>query len=145
MNLPLGLNAEAWSRWVEYRKSIKKPYRTEFAIESAQKKLAGFGEYQMQVVERSMQEEWRGLFPLPKQMVAELEKRRANSELEQRQFEAMKIRADKVRFRAPRCGESSRDYRIDLESAERRFEDAQYRARAATSPKSLRELLMVKS
>jgi hypothetical protein len=131
--------------WCEYKRKFKKPYRTEFAIERAQKKLASFGEWQMQAVEHCMEREWQGLFPLPKQMVAELEKHRADSQHEQRQFEAMKIRADKVRFRSPRYGESSRDYRIDLESAERRFEDAQYRARAATSPKSLRELLMVKS
>jgi hypothetical protein len=145
VNEVFGLNEDAWNKWVAYKKSMKKPYKTALGIAKAQKTLAACGEWQMETVQNCMEREWQGIFPLPKQAVQELEKRRSNSEHEQRQFEAMKIRTDKVRFRAPRNGESSRDYRIDLESAERRFEDAQYRARVATSPKSLRELLMVKS
>lgn len=145
MNEVLGLNEEAWSRWDQYRRSRRKAYKTDFGRNRAQIRLASFGEWQMEAVERCMEKEWIDLYPLPKQMVQELEKRRANSQNEQRQFEEMKIRADKIRFRTPRYGETSRDYRIDLEAAERRFDDAQYRARASAAPRSLRELLMVKS
>jgi hypothetical protein len=91
-----------------------------------------------------MAREWQGLFPLGKQEIAALEKRRATGQYEQRRFEEMKIRADRVRFRSPRNGESSRDYQIDLESAERRFEDAQYRARVASGPRSFKELMGAK-
>jgi hypothetical protein len=141
MNEVFGLNAEAWNRWCEYKRKFKKPYRTEFAIERAQKKLASFGDWQMQAVEHCMEREWQGLFPLPKQMVAELEKHRANGQQEQRRFEEMKIRAHRIRFRDPYQGESSKDYGWDLERAERDFADRQYRNRVAAGPKSLREML----
>lgn len=140
-----GLNEEAWNRWIEYRRKIRKAYRTEFAIERAQRKLASFGEWQMQVVEQSMEREWTGLFPLNKGTLAELERARRNADKDAREFEAMKIRADRIRFRPPMVGESSRDYRISLECAERNFEDAQYRARRAIEgPRSLKAMLMGK-
>jgi hypothetical protein len=141
----IGLNEEAWDVWNKYRTRIRKPYKCGPSVELAQKRLASFGEYQMQVVEQSIERAWTGLFALNKTELQKLEADKAKSISESRQFEDLAIRAQRVRFRQPRNGESPRDYRIDLESAERRFEDAQYRARAATSPKSLRELLMVKS
>ena len=138
----IGLNEEAWSKWTDYRKKIRKSYKTDFAIDRAQKKLASFGEYQMHVVEQSMEREWTGLFPLNKGVLAELEKAKRCAQIEARELEAMKIRADRIRFRAPRVNESSRDYRISLESAERAFEDARYRERQAKQgPRSLAQML----
>jgi hypothetical protein len=145
MNEVFGLNEEAWKRWCEYKRSRKKPYKTELGLAKAQKTLAACGEWQMETVQHCMEREWQGIFPLPKQMIAELEKRKVNGQQEQRRLEEMKIRADKVRFRMPYPGESSREYRFDLERAERDFADRQYRNRVAAGPKSLREMLGAKS
>lgn len=144
MNEVFGLNEEAWSKWDQYRRSRRKGYKTDFGRNRAQTRLASFGEYQMEAVIRCMEKEWIDLYPLPKQEIEAIQKAKSKAFSEARQFEEMKIRADKIRFRAPRYGETSRDYRIDLESAERRFEDAQYRARASAAPRSLRELLGAK-
>jgi hypothetical protein len=142
MNEIFGLDLKAWEKWIEYRRKLRKAYRTEFAIERAQKKLASFGDYQMHVVEQSMEREWTGLFPLNKGLLAELEKAKRVRETEAREFEALSIRADRIRFRAPRVGETSRDYRISLESAERAFEDARYRERQKEmGPRSLAQML----
>jgi hypothetical protein len=145
MNEVFGLNEEAWNRWDQYRRSRRKGYKTDFGRNRAQIRLASFGEYQMEAVERCMEKEWIDLYPLPKQMVQELEKRKANGQQEQRRFEEMKIRAHRIRFRDPYQGESSKDYGWDLERAERDFADRQYRNRVAAGPKSLREMLGAKS
>lgn len=118
MNEVFGLNERAWDRWVAYRKQIKKPYRTPFAIEQAQKKLAGFGEYQMEVVERSMTEEWRGLFPLPKAMLAELEKKKRDESKRLRDLAALAERARRVGFREPMYLEDVLGYQTLVERAE---------------------------
>jgi hypothetical protein len=144
MNEVFGLNEEAWNRWDQYRRSRRKGYKTDFGRSRAQVRLASFGEFQMEAVERCMEKEWIDLYPLPKEQIEAIRKAKGLADAEARQFEAMKIRADKVRFRAPRHGETARDYRIDLESAERRFEDAQYRARVATGPRSFKELMGAK-
>lgn len=141
MNEVFGLNEEAWTRWNKYRAGIRKPYKSAASIDLAQRRLASFGEYQMQVVEQSIERAWTGLFALNKTELARLEKAKTLAREEARAMEALAIRAQRIRFRQPRPGETSRDYRIDLESAERRFEDQQYRARAATAPRSLKELL----
>ena len=57
----LGLNFEAWSRWVSYRENSKKPITRESAV-AAQRKLAKFGERQSDVVENSIAEGYQGLF-----------------------------------------------------------------------------------
>lgn len=58
-----GLNQEAWEMWVAYRKRIKKPLKPA-NYPWTQKGLAKFGKDQLAVVERSMEREWQGLFPL---------------------------------------------------------------------------------
>lgn len=60
---PSNLNVEAWHRWEQYRKQIRKPIHPA-SKPSAQRKLAGFGTDQAAVVEQSIANTWQGLFPL---------------------------------------------------------------------------------
>lgn len=57
------LDVAAWNEWVAYRKRIKKPLKPA-NYPWTQKGLAKFGKDQMAVVQRSMEKEWQGLFPL---------------------------------------------------------------------------------
>lgn len=57
------LDQEAWNRWVEYRKIIKKPLNPR-NYANTMRGLQRFGADQMAVVEQSMEHEWQGLFPL---------------------------------------------------------------------------------
>lgn len=139
MNEVLGLNEEAWNRWIAYKRKMRKAYRTEFAIERAQKKLAGFGEYQMQVVERSMENEWQGLFPLPKGEIAALEKKKRDDSKRIRNLAELAARAAKVDFRQPFAGEDEIGYRTLVERAE----DQHWRKRRS-GPASIGELLGAK-
>lgn len=59
---PSGLSLEAWEKWVNYRKEIKKPYKSPSSILAAQKKLASFGNQQMKSVDESISNQWQGLF-----------------------------------------------------------------------------------
>jgi hypothetical protein len=58
-----GLNADAWGKWVDYRKQIRKPLKP-VSMLAAQRELTGFGANQMAVVERSIANGWTGLFAL---------------------------------------------------------------------------------
>lgn len=59
------LNDTAWTRWVEYRKSISKPLKP-FSLEAAKLKLQGMGDESVQaaIVEQSIAGQWQGLFEL---------------------------------------------------------------------------------
>ena len=59
---PPGLDMEAWGRWVEYRKQIRKPIKPA-SILAAQRKLAGLGADQARAVEESIANGWQGFFP----------------------------------------------------------------------------------
>jgi len=63
---PSNLCVEAWHRWEQYRKEIRKPIKPA-SLAAAQRKLAGFGPDQGAVVEQSIAEGWQGLFPLKPQ------------------------------------------------------------------------------
>jgi hypothetical protein len=58
-----GLDPVAWSRWLDYRTSIRKPIKP-VSIPAAQRKLAGFGTMQAEVVEQSVANGWTGMFEL---------------------------------------------------------------------------------
>lgn len=118
MNEVFGLNREAWDRWVQYRRSRRKGYKTEFGMEKAQKKLASFGEYQMEAVERCMEKEWIDLYPLPKEMIAQLEKRKREDAKHNRHMEELTRRAALVGFRKPFPNEDEIGYRTLVERAE---------------------------
>jgi hypothetical protein len=126
MNEVLGLNREAWERWMTYKKSIRKPYK-QASIELAQKKLASFGEWQMQVVEQSIERGWTGLFELPKKELRRLqdEKRQMNRDAEL--LENLRERARKVGYRDFMAGEDLGSYKFLIERAER--DDAERRWR----------------
>lgn len=63
---PSNLNVEAWHRWVEYRKQIRKPIQPASTL-AAQRKLAAFGPDQSAVVEQSIADGYQGLFALKAQ------------------------------------------------------------------------------
>lgn len=60
---PSNLNVEAWHRWEQYRRQIRKPIHPASRL-SAQRKLAAFGTDQEPVVEQSIANGWQGLFAL---------------------------------------------------------------------------------
>jgi DNA-binding MarR family transcriptional regulator len=60
---PSNLNVEAWHRWEQYRRQIRKPIHPASRL-SAQRKLAAFGTDQEPVVEQSIANGWQGLFEL---------------------------------------------------------------------------------
>lgn len=60
---PPGLDVEAWERWLDYRKQIRRPLKS-VSIPTAQKALAAFGVDQAAVVNQSIANGWQGLFPL---------------------------------------------------------------------------------
>lgn len=57
------LDEAAWDTWLDYRKQIRHPL---FPVSHplARRKLQRFGDKQMAVVEQSIENGWRGLFPL---------------------------------------------------------------------------------
>lgn len=63
---PAGLDFEAWNRWETYRREIRKPIKPA-SVQAAQRKLAGFGADQADVVEQSIAQGWTGLFALKEQ------------------------------------------------------------------------------
>lgn len=62
---PSNLNVEAWHRWEQYRREIRRPIKPASKL-AAQRKLAGFGADQAAVVEQSIADGYQGLFPLRK-------------------------------------------------------------------------------
>lgn len=60
---PSNLNVEAWHRWEQYRKQIRKPIQPASKL-AAQRKLAAFGTDQAAVVEQSIANGWQGVFAL---------------------------------------------------------------------------------
>jgi len=73
--LPSNLNVEAWHRWEQYRKQIRKPIQPP-STGAAQRKLAAFGPDQSAVVEQSIANGWQGLFPVKDQPKPKEEPRR---------------------------------------------------------------------
>ena len=61
--IPETLNQEAWQRYADYRKAIKKQYKPA-SLEAAMKKLAAYGKDQAAVVEQTIAAGWTGLFDL---------------------------------------------------------------------------------
>lgn len=117
MNEVMGLNSEAWSKWFAYKKQLHKKF-VPASVEAAQKKLAAFGEHQMLVVERSIENGWSGLFPLPKTVLADLEKAKRNDAKRLRDLADLAVRAAQVGFRQPFAGEDPIGYGTLVERAE---------------------------
>jgi hypothetical protein len=109
------LNRKAWEVWIQYRKDIRKPLK-QASLALAQKKLASFGDSQMQVVENSIANGWTGLFPPAKEKGAFRMQQSAHRE--DREFERLRARAAKVGFRQPYEGEDLIGFKTLLERAE---------------------------
>lgn len=65
VELPEWLPPELWREWVEYRRQLKKPIKTQQGVSGALNKLIKFREqgYSTEVVIRgAMENEWRGLY-----------------------------------------------------------------------------------
>lgn len=59
---PDGLDPEAWERWLDYRRRIRKPLKGP-SIAAAQRALAQYGDRQAAVVDHSIANGYQGLFP----------------------------------------------------------------------------------
>ena len=82
---PPGLDREAWERFFEYRKAIRKAIKPA-SIPASQRMLAGFCADQAAVVEQTVANGWQGLFAL-KDGPAPLKERRRVTRYEQMQEE----------------------------------------------------------
>lgn len=58
-----GIDEEAWEKWLDYRKKIRKALKP-VSHPAARKKLARFGKDQAAVVEQSIANGWTGLWEL---------------------------------------------------------------------------------
>jgi hypothetical protein len=65
VNLPAWLSPELWREWVEYRRQLKKPIKTQQGVTGMLKKLEEFrgkGHEPEAVIRETMANEWQGLF-----------------------------------------------------------------------------------
>lgn len=67
-DIPDGLNHEAWSEWLSYKKETKSPYKTERGEKAKVNELIklsyGNQANQLLIVRQSIDNEWKGLFEL---------------------------------------------------------------------------------
>lgn len=138
----IGLDSSAWDRWLAYRKSIKKPYKSPHSTELAQKRLASFGEWQMQVVEQSIERGWTGLFELPKRVLKDLKDAQRKADKDATLLADLRSRAEKIGYRDYTNGEDLGTYKFLVERAER--EDADRRWREGRT-KSISQLIAERS
>lgn len=73
------LDEAAWQRWIAYRTAIKKPLKA-VSLEAAKLNLARYGEDQAAVVDRSISNQWTGLFDLQKSKERPDEKKRTKEQ-----------------------------------------------------------------
>lgn len=120
MNEVLGLNEHAWQAWIAYRKQIRKPLKV-FSHDAAKKRLASFGDGQMEAVLTSIANGWTGVFPPGKKAPAVVkaeEKAKQRAQAEELEFLGLRIRAEKVGFRQPYAGEDLIGYKTLVQRAE---------------------------
>lgn len=130
-----GLDEEAWSMWVEYRKQIRKPLRSA-SLALAQKRLAALGPQQREAVEYSIANGYQGLFaPKSAQKVIRQINNDASEMLE------LRVRAEKIGFRMPVSGEDVICYRMMVVRAE----DANYLKQRRLGQTSVAQLLGAKA
>jgi hypothetical protein len=56
---------EAWSNWLDYRKDIKKPYRSALSEQTALRKLSNYPEETaIKMIDQSMENDWQGIFEI---------------------------------------------------------------------------------
>lgn len=101
MNEVLGLNKAAWETWLAYRKKIRKPLK-EVSHEAAKKRLASFGEGQMDAVLTSIANGWQGVFPPGKKAPSAVRAEEKSAEIaraQARELAALRERAARIGFR----------------------------------------------
>jgi hypothetical protein len=101
MNEVLGLNEHAWETWIAYRKKRKKPLPLA-SYDAAKKRLASFGEGQMDAVLTSIANGWQGIFPPGKKapsMVRDEQKAQQRAQSEARALADLRTRAARIGFR----------------------------------------------
>ena len=65
IDVPSGINVDAWNEWVDYRKNEKKKTITKAAASKQFRLLLGYTkEQQQQVIDISIQNDYQGLFPI---------------------------------------------------------------------------------
>lgn len=57
-----GLNVEAWGKWLDHRREIKKPIKPH-SLQDAAEELAKLGDRQLAEVKRAVANGWQGLYP----------------------------------------------------------------------------------
>lgn len=132
LDLPDGLDPEAWNIWARYRRSIKKPYKPAY-VPQAMAHMASLGERQAEAVDFSIRQGYQGLF-LPRTSPggsgsSKSKTRIALEELEgfingKRQSAGMVRDSDRPRLAAPeaggvRGGPSSGDDGVDCRDVDR--------------------------
>lgn len=56
---------QAWAAWIQYRLEIKKPYKSDMAIQAALKKLSEHPEeVAIKMIEESISNQWQGIFEI---------------------------------------------------------------------------------
>jgi hypothetical protein len=101
MDEVLGLNEHAWHTWLAYRKQIRKPLK-EFSHDAAKKRLASFGDGQMEAVLTSIANGWTGVFPPGKKapsVVRAEERSQQRAQSEARALAELRTRAARIGFR----------------------------------------------
>ena len=136
----IGLDSDAFDRWLAYRKSIKKPYKSPHSTELAQQRLASFGEWQMQVVEQSIERGWTGLFELPKRTLKDLKEKQRQADKDAILLANLRERAQKIGYRDCASDEAVNDYRYWVERAEREDADRRWRE-SRKGPQSIAALI----
>lgn len=59
---------QVWAAWIQYRNEIKKPYKSDMAIQAALKKLSEHPEeVAIKMLEESISNQWQGIFEIKKQ------------------------------------------------------------------------------
>lgn len=57
-----------WANWIEYRRQIKKPYKSDMALQAQLKKLSEYPEQvAIQMIEQSIGNQWQGIFEIKQQ------------------------------------------------------------------------------
>lgn len=114
-----GLNLEAWNRWTEYRRKIRKPLKP-ISEAVAMEELAAFGEDQLAVVRQSIGSGWQGLFALKavNGHAKNSDDKVKRLERDQRALLDLQSRAQRIGFRQPIDGEDVIGYRTLVERAE---------------------------
>ena len=65
---PNQILVKKFQEWIEFRKKIKKPYRTQEGAAAAYNRLLTLSDHQseiaIEIIEQSIANEWQGFFPL---------------------------------------------------------------------------------